>query len=132
MKSALIVIYSILILTACTSTKYVEVPVESIKTEYVNKIQYDSIYIHDSIDRYRSNDTVYYTTYRYIDKWHNRIDTVLKTDTVKIPVIQEVSTIKEVNKLTLLQKSFMYFGFIVFIFTLLYIILRVYGKFKSI
>lgn len=129
-KRIVIILYLLIILTACTSTKYVEVPVESIKTEYVNKIQYDSIYIHDSIDRYISNDTVYVIKYKTSNKYHTLVDTIYKTDSISIPVIQEVTTIKEVNKLTMIQKSFMILGMIVTLFVGVKIILQLNGKFK--
>lgn len=129
-KRIIIILYLLIILTACTSTKYVEVPVESIKTEYVNKIQYDSIYIHDSIDRYISNDTVYVIKYKTSNKYHTLVDTIYKTDSISIPVIQEVTTIKEVNKLTMIQKSFMILGMIVALFVGVKIILQLNGKFK--
>lgn len=87
------------IMTSCASTKYVEVPVESIKTEYVTQYERDSIYVHDSIDRYRSNDTVYLTKYKNIYRQINKIDTVIKTDTIPKIITIEKTEVKEVNKI---------------------------------
>lgn len=80
----LLIAMFLFIITACTSTKYVEVPVEieTVRTEYINKLYKDSIFIHDSIDRYISGDTVYQLKYQYIYKYMNRTDTVCKTDSI--------------------------------------------------
>lgn len=78
-------------------TRYIEIPVETIKTEYINKIQYDSIYVHDSIDRYMKGDTVFLTNFKYINKYVLKTDTLIRQDT--IPVIQKVEIVKEVNRL---------------------------------
>ena len=69
---------------SCTTVRYVDkpVPVETIRTEYVNQLYRDSIFIHDSIDRYISGDTVFQYKYKYIYKYLNRTDTVFKTDSI--------------------------------------------------
>ena len=74
----LLIIIILLIATACTTTRYIEtpVPIETIKTEYITQIKEDSIYIHDSIDRYISGDTVYQYKYKYIYKFLNTKDTI--------------------------------------------------------
>ena len=61
---------AILMLSACkTTTKLVEVPVEVVKKEYIHDTKIDSVYIHDSIDRWQKGDTLYitkwYTKYKY-------------------------------------------------------------------
>lgn len=73
-----ILIIILLIATACTTTRYIEtpVPIETIKTEYITQLKEDSIYIHDSIDRYISGDTVYQYKYKYIYKFLNTKDTI--------------------------------------------------------
>ena len=44
LKKILFFFVSILLLTSCkTTTKIVEVPVETIKTEYIEQVKYDSI-----------------------------------------------------------------------------------------
>ena len=64
---------------SCTTTKYVDrpVPIETVRTEYVNQLYRDSTYIHDSIDRYISGDTVYLYKYKYMYKYLNRTDTLV-------------------------------------------------------
>lgn len=80
----LLIAMLLFIISACTATKYVEVPVEieKVKTEYINQYYKDSIFVHDSIDRYISGDTVYLNKYKYIYKYQNRTDTVCKTDSI--------------------------------------------------
>lgn len=93
-------------MVSCTTTKVVQVPVETIKKEVIHKV--DSLVIRDSIDRWREGDTV------YIVKWHtrysSRVDTFLKCDT--IPVVQEVVIEKKVNELYWWQKTLMWLGVI--------------------
>lgn len=90
-------------------TRYIEIPVETIKTEYINKIQYDSIYVHDSIDRYMKGDTVFLTNFKYINKYVLKTDTLIRQDT--IPVIQKVEIVKEVNRLKNWQIILMCLGY---------------------
>ena len=120
MRSLLIAIL-IFICASCTTTKYVDrpVPVETIRTEYVNQLYRDSVFVHDSIDRYIQGDTVYQYKYKYIYKYLNRTDTVVKTDSIEVPVEIKTTEVKEVNKIKGYQSFLMYFGF-GFIFILLY------------
>ena len=58
----------IMIISSCkTATKVVEIPVETIKKEYINSIKIDSVYVRDSIDRWQKGDTL------YITKWHTKL-----------------------------------------------------------
>lgn len=122
----LILVMLLFICVACkTPTKYIEVPVqvETVRTEYINKLYKDSIFVHDSIDRYISGDTVYQLKYKYIYKYMNRTDTVHKTDSIQIPVEIKTTEVKvqEVEKpLKWYQSVLMYLGF-GFIAILLYV-----------
>ena len=100
MRSLLIAIL-VFICASCTTTKYVDkpVPVETVRTEYVNQLYRDSIFIHDSIDRYIKGDTVYQLKYKYIYKYLNRTDTIVKTDSIELPVEVKTVEVKEVNKI---------------------------------
>lgn len=120
MRSLLIAIL-IFICASCTTTKYVDrpVPVETVRTEYVNQLYRDSIFVHDSIDRYVQGDTVYQYKYKYIYKYLNRTDTVVKTDSIEVPVEIKTTEVKEVNKIKGYQSFLMYFG-LGFILILLY------------
>lgn len=111
MRSLLIAIL-IFICASCTTTKYIDrpVPVETVRTEYVNQLYRDSVFVHDSIDRYISGDTVYQYKYKYIYKYLNRTDTLVKTDSLEVPVEIKVTEIKEVNKIRWYQSALMWLG----------------------
>ena len=124
MRSLLIVIL-IFIVVSCTTTKYVDRPVlvETVRTEYVNQLYKDSIFVHDSIDRFISGDTVHQYKYKYIYKYFNRTDTVVKTDSIEVPVEIKTTEVKEVNRIKGYQSFLMYFGF-VFILILVYKVIK--------
>ena len=124
MRSLLIAIL-IFICASCTTTKYIDrpVPVETVRTEYVNQLYRDSVFVHDSIDRYISGDTIYQYKYKYIYKYLNRTDTIVKTDSIEVPVEIKTTEIKEVNKIKGYQSFLMYFGF-GFILILLYVAIK--------
>lgn len=111
MRSLLIAIL-VFICASCTTTKYIDkpVPVETVRTEYINQLYRDSIFIHDSIDRYIKGDTVYQLKYKYIYKYLNRTDTIVKTDSIEVPVEVKTVEIKEVNKIKGYQSFLMCLG----------------------
>lgn len=129
MKGLLIVIM-LLVLASCATTKYVDrpVPIETVRTEYINQLYRDSVFVHDSIDRYIRGDTVFQYKYKYIYKYLNRTDTITVAERVEVPVELKVTEVKEVNKLKWYQTSLMWLGGIVSII-LLFILGR---KIKSI
>lgn len=101
----------ILFLTlSCTSTKYVEVPIETVRTEYINQLKRDSIYIHDSINTIIKGDTVYKTSTKYIYKHIYYKDTVLVRDTIPKVITKEIAKEVEVNKLKWYQTVLIYLG----------------------
>ena len=113
MRNLVFIIIIIFLLSACSSTKFVEVPVEVIKKEYIHDTRIDSVYIKDSIDRWQKGDTL------YITKWHTKYkyiintDTVLKTDTItKVVTVVEEKKV-EINKLKWYQSTLMWIGGIV-------------------
>lgn len=111
MKNLLYILIIILFLSSCGVTeKIVEVPIETIKTEYIYNKSVDSIYIRDSVDRYISGDTVYQYKYKYIYKYLNNTDTIIKTDTIEKPVEIITTEIKEVNKIKWYQSILMWIG----------------------
>ena len=124
MRSLLIAIL-IFIVVSCTTTKYVDRPVlvETVRTEYVNQLYKDSVFVHDSIDRFISGDTVYQYKYKYIYKYFNRTDTVVKTDSIEVPVEIKTTEVKEVNRIKGYQSFLMCFGF-VFILILVYKVIK--------
>ena len=94
-------------LTSCSHkvryiTQTVEVP--KIQKEYVNRV--DSIYIKDVdsvfVDRYLKSDTQYIETtkIKYRDRYALHTDTILKTDSIFVPVrYDNPDLISEINKI---------------------------------
>ena len=115
-----------LFLVSCSHTKYVEVPVETIKTEYIQQIKYDSIYSKDSIYIQSKGDTVYINKTNYKYKYLLRTDTICKIDSIPYPVRVEVE--REVNKLKWYQTALMYIGIIAIVATVIGITIAKYKK----
>ena len=79
---------------SCTTTKIVEVPIETIKTEYIEQIKYDSIYSRDSIYIMQKGDTIYNNKVQYLYKYKYLRDTINITDTIpKIVTIKDTQYI---------------------------------------
>lgn len=111
MKKLLYIIPVLILLTACTPQREViEVPVETIKTEYIHDVRIDSIYERDSVDRWRDGDTVFiykeHTKYKYL----NRIDTIVKVDSIPKLVKIKTKEVVEVNHIKWYQKALMWIG----------------------
>lgn len=89
MRNVLLIL-AVIILTCCKTTERVEyVPVETVKTEYRDRIveTYDSVHITDSIYVAVKGDTTLVCKYR--DRWKLKLvhDTayVNRTDSIRIP-----------------------------------------------
>ena len=93
----LLFMFLLYIVISCTTTKYIEIPVEHTKIEYRDRIKHDSIYFKDSTVQKKENDTIYLEIYKYLYKYKYLRDTVNVVDTIPIVITQEVT--KEVNKL---------------------------------
>ena len=102
----LIYLYIMFSFIGCTTTKYV--PIESVRTEYINKVEKDTVIINNDRLVKEKGDTIYIVNTKYVYKTKNKIDTILRIDT--IPIIQEVEVIKEVNKLKDWQVILMVLG----------------------
>ena len=97
-KCARIIILVILVLLfySCTTTRYI--PVETIKTDttYISQIKIDSIYQRDSVYIEHKADTVFKYKYKYISKYIENHDTILreKVDTIRVayPVEAKLTT----------------------------------------
>lgn len=123
MKNLLIVL-CVLLFLSCTTTRTIEVPVETIKKEYIHDVKIDSIIIKDSIDRWYRNDTTYIYKERISFKYKTRLDTIIKTDT--IPKILSIEKEVKVNSIYWYQKLLMWIGSL----SLILLILYLYRKFK--
>lgn len=111
MKKLVFIMLAIFMLSACkTTTKLVEVPVEVVKKEYIHDTKIDSVYIHDSIDRWQKGDTLYITKWYTQYKYKINTDTIIRSDT--IPKIIEITKEKEVevNHIYWYQKLLMWVG----------------------
>lgn len=114
----------VLLFLSCNTTRTIEVPVETIKKEYIHDIKIDSVIIKDSIDRWYRNDTIYIYKERVSFKYKTRLDTVIKTDT--IPKILYVEKEVKVNSIHWYQKLLMWVGSL----SLILLIFYIYRKFK--
>ena len=141
MRKIWLFILVIIALTSCRAVKYIdrtvvdsteiEVPITNTKIEYRDRFLYDSIYVHDSIFTLIKGDTVYVSKNKETNRLVNKADTIIKTDTIKIPVkITKTVTkteiqVKETNILYWWQKSLMYLGFIVLISGIVFLITKI-------
>lgn len=104
----LLFMFLLYIVTSCTTTKYIEIPVEHTRVEYKDRIEHDSIYFRDSIVQKKENDTIYLEKYKYLYKYKYLRDTVNVVDSIPVVTVQEVT--KEVNKLHNWQSILMVLG----------------------
>ena len=131
MKKLVFIVITILLFSACrTITKTIEVPVEMpvevVKKEYIHDTKIDSIYIRDSIDRWQKGDTLYITKWHTKFKYINKVDTIVKTDSIPkiVPVMKEV----EVNHIYWYQKLLMWLGGIAVILLIVVITYKIKKK----
>lgn len=131
MKKLVFIVITILLFSACrTITKTIEVPVEIpvevVKKEYIHDTKIDSIYIRDSIDRWQKGDTLYITKWHTKFKYINKVDTIVKTDSIPkiVPVMKEV----EVNHIYWYQKLLMWLGGIAVILLIVVITYKIKKK----
>ena len=90
-------IYLAALLCLCYSCKMPQyIPVESVKTEYRDKIVKDSVYLYDSIYIKEKGDTLIMERYRYLYKDRFIRDSVFINDTIRVPYPVEV--VKQVKK----------------------------------
>lgn len=133
MKKLVFIVITILLFSACrTITKTIEVPVEIpvevVKKEYIHDTKIDSIYIRDSIDRWQKGDTLFITKYSTKYKYLNRVDTVLKVDTIPKIISTTIEKKVEVNHIYWYQKLLMWLGGITIIILIIVIIYRMKNK----
>lgn len=113
--------------TVIDSTE-IAVPITNTKIEYRDRLLYDSIYVHDSIFTLIKEDTVYIYKNKETNHLINKVDTFIKTDTIKVPVtitktVAKTETqVKEVNKLYWWQRVLICLGLTVLIFGVISII----------
>ena len=130
-KLTLKTLFLLLFLTtiiSCTTTKIVEVPIETIKTEYIEQVKYDSIYSKDSIYIMQKGDTIYNNKVQYLYKYKYLRDTVNITDTV--PKIVTVKDTQYINQLYTWQKLLMVIGIGFILYWIIKLVIYIKDKFN--
>ena len=115
-------------MVSCTTTKTIEIPVETIKTEYIEQVKYDSIYSKDSIYIMQKGDTIYNNKVQYLYKYKYLRDTINITDT--IPKIVTVKDTQYVNQLYTWQKLLMVIGIGFILYWIIKLVIYIKGKFN--
>ena len=130
-KLTLKTLFLLLFLTtmiSCTTTKVVEVPVETIKTEYIEQVKYDSIYSKDSIYIIQKGDTIYNNKVQYLYKYKYLRDTINITDTV--PKIITVKDTQYINQLYTWQKLLIIIGIGFILYWIIKLVIYIKDKFN--
>ena len=87
MRQSLFILWVVL-LAACSRVQYVPVREVERRIEYRDSVRYDSVHVADSTFLRIAPDTVYHyrlrTEYRYL--FRHQTDTILRQDTVQVPV----------------------------------------------
>ena len=123
LEGVLVIILGLLVLWAlcsCTKTEYITVEKVRTDTTYINKVQRDSIYLHDSTFVKVAGDTVWIE--RWHTKWQNHLehDTVYKARTDSVPVPYPVTKYVE-KKLSWFQKTLIGVGILSIIALVIFI-----------
>ena len=108
LKILFFLLFLTIVISCKTTTKVVEIPVETIKTEYIEQVKYDSIYHKDSIYIMQKGDTIYNNKVQYLYKYKYLRDTINITDT--IPKIVTVKDTQYINQLYAWQKILIVIG----------------------
>lgn len=80
-----------------TSTSFIHDTI--VRDNYIEKLKYDSIYLHDSIYMYMKGDTVFVYRDKYQYKYKYIFDTLAFNDTVYINRVETKEVIKKENNL---------------------------------
>ena len=113
---------------SCTTTKVVEVPVEIVKTEYIEQVKYDSIYSKDSIYIMQKGDTIYNNKVQYLYKYKYLRDTINITDT--IPKIITIKDTQYINQLYTWQKLLIFIGIGFILYWIIKVVIYIKSKFN--
>lgn len=108
MKKIIVAILVVVLFYGCTTTKYIEVPVDRVKIEYRDRTLIDTLIRNDSIVIREKDDTIFLEKYKYLYRIKEVRDTVNVTDT--ITTVKTVEVTKEVNKLYTWQTILMILG----------------------
>ena len=98
-ETLFIALLSALVLTGCASNRPLQVAEHMTRnTVYINKLQYDSIYIDNSQKVYQQSDTIYLDRTKYQYRYRLLRDTVYKTQIDSIPYEVRIETVREVPR----------------------------------
>ena len=128
LKTLFFLLFLIIVISCKTTTKVVEIPVETIKTEYIEQIKYDSIYHKDSIYIMQKGDTIYNNKVQYLYKYKYLRDTINITDT--IPTIVTVKDTQYINQLYTWQKLLMVIGVVLILYWIIRLVIYIKSKFN--
>ncbi len=127
-KILFLLLLVITIVSCKTTTKIVEIPVETIKTKYIEQIKYDSIYSKDSIYIMQKGDTIYNNKVQYIYKYKCIRDTISIRDT--IPTVVTVKDVQYINQLYSWQKLLIIVGIGFILYLIIKLIIYIKNKFN--
>ena len=128
LKILFFLLFLTIVISCKTTTKVVEIPVETIKTEYIEQIKYDSIYHKDSIYIIQKGDTIYNNKVQYLYKYKYLRDTINVTDT--IPTIVTVKDTQYINKLYTWQKLLITIGIGFVLYWIVRLVIYIKTKFN--
>ena len=128
LKTLFLLLFLTTMISCKTTTKIVEVPIETIKTEYIEQVKYDSIYSKDSIYIMQKGDTIYNNKVQYLYKYKYLRDTINITDT--IPKIVTVKDTQYVNQLYTWQKLLIVIGIGFVLYWIIKLVIYIKSKFN--
>ena len=128
LKMLFFLLFLTIVISCKTTTKVVEIPVETIKTEYIEQVKYDSIYSKDSIYIMQKGDTIYNNKVQYLYKYKYLRDTINITDT--IPTIVTVKDTQYINKLYTWQKLLITVGIGFVLYWIVRLVIYIKTKFN--
>ena len=128
LKILFFLLFLTIVISCKTTTKVVEIPVETIKTEYIEQIKYDSIYHKDSIYIMQKGDTIYNNKVQYLYKYKYLRDTINVTDT--IPKIITVKDTQYINQLYTWQKLLIVIGIGFILYWIIKLVIYIKSKFN--
>jgi len=124
MKKHTICLITTLLLCLCYSCRMPQyIPIESVKTEYRDKILRDSIHLYDSIYIKEKGDTLIMERFRYMYRDKLIRDSIFKCDTIRVPYPVEVlKQVKMKRALSGWQNFQIWCGRFALVITLLFIL----------
>ena len=128
LKILFFLLFLTIVISCKTTTKVVEIPVETIKTEYIEQIKYDSIYHKDSIYIMQKGDTIYNNKVQYLYKYKYLRDIINITDT--IPKIVTVKDTQYINQLYTWQKLLIVIGIGFILYWIVKLVIYIKSKFN--